>query len=196
MLCSKEDGQLSWIGSKSRTVVAYFPDCCVDQTTCSFHIITLVICRCSSVSKSCLTLCDPVDYSTKASPSSTIFQHLLTFTSTESVMLWFEKKKKAKTLCQLNKATVGVVNTKSSPLNDGEVSCLFTQIISWHIIQWKRQSLVGPDWPIMKTHMFLSITGLFSWASCSAVMACLDVKCIPHRFVLILTVSGVTIAFW
>ena len=106
------------------------------------------------------------------------------------------KKKKAKTLCQLNKATVGVVNTKSSPLNDGEVSCLFTQIISWHIIQWKRLSLVGPDWPIMKTHMFLSITGLFSWASCSAVMACLDVKCIPHRFVLILTVSGVTIAFW
>lgn len=63
------------------------------------------------------------------------------------------------------------------------------------MIWWKRLSLMDPGWPIMKSHMFLNITGLFSWASCSVVMACLDVKCIPHRFVLILTVSGATIAF-
>ena len=40
-----------------------------------------------SVAKSCLTLCNPMDFSTPGSPSSTISRSLLKFMSIESVML-------------------------------------------------------------------------------------------------------------
>ena len=42
---------------------------------------------CCSVTKSCLTLCDPMDYSTPGSSSSTVSWNLLTFMSIELVML-------------------------------------------------------------------------------------------------------------
>ena len=44
-------------------------------------------CCCCSVAKSCLTLCDPMDYSNQVPISSAIFWGLLKFMSIESVML-------------------------------------------------------------------------------------------------------------
>ena len=76
-----------------------------------------------------------------------------------------------------------------------EEQAVFSHRLSIDILFDGKGCLMGPGWPIMKSHMSLNITGLFSWASCSVVMACLDVKCIPHLFILVLTVSVATIAF-
>ena len=49
-------------------------------------IVTLCFCCCSSVTKLCPTLCDPMDCSSPGSPSLTIFWSLLKFMFIESVM--------------------------------------------------------------------------------------------------------------
>ena len=53
-----------------------------------WHLILLLVLYscCCSVTKSCPTLCDPINHSTPGSPSFTISQSLLKFMSTEVVM--------------------------------------------------------------------------------------------------------------
>ena len=68
------------------------PKCkCIELESISLGTSTLntnyTCCCCYSVAKSCLTLCDPMNFRHSRLPSVTMSQSLLTFTSIESVML-------------------------------------------------------------------------------------------------------------